>query len=164
MQLLDEDTEQVRFSSYGAPTDRWSKQRVISELGYRPDQIPLMMALTGDTSDNIPGMRGIGPKKALKMLQAASWDLDKALEPHPEHYSIVKRSLACVDLLGESLVPVAEVPQFDPVGPDRAEPFAVLASFCAHYEMRTILDRLSLGTLWTPDRVRSFEAVSADTP
>lgn len=162
LQLLDEDTEQIRFSSSGAPTDRWNRQRVIDELGYRPDQIPLMMALTGDTSDGIPGMRGVGPKKAFKMLQAADWDLDRAMEPYPESLAIVKTSLALVDLSRLEVV-VPEVPLFEPteVG---TQAFDDLIGFCSHYALRTIRERLDTGSLWKPERPRSFETVTTDAP
>lgn len=39
------------------------------KMGLRPDQIVDMKALMGDSSDNIPGVRGIGPKTAVAMLQ-----------------------------------------------------------------------------------------------
>ncbi|HMU83730.1 MAG TPA: DNA polymerase I, partial [Leptospiraceae bacterium] len=42
---------------------------VENEIGVRPDQIPEYMALVGDTSDNIPGAKGIGPKTAAELIQ-----------------------------------------------------------------------------------------------
>lgn len=39
-----------------------------AELGIRPDQWPDLQALMGDSSDNIPGLPGVGPKTALKVL------------------------------------------------------------------------------------------------
>ena len=36
--------------------------------GLRPAQIIDLKALMGDTADNIPGVRGIGEKTALKLL------------------------------------------------------------------------------------------------
>lgn len=41
---------------------------VIEKMGVRPDQIVDYLAMVGDTSDNIPGMRGIGAKGAAKLL------------------------------------------------------------------------------------------------
>lgn len=41
---------------------------VITRLGVRPNQIVDFKALCGDASDNIPGVRGIGPKTAASLL------------------------------------------------------------------------------------------------
>lgn len=37
-------------------------------FGVRPDQIPDLLALTGDSVDNIPGIPGVGPKTAAALL------------------------------------------------------------------------------------------------
>jgi DNA polymerase-1 len=42
---------------------------VIERYGVRPEQIPDLKGLKGDTSDNIPGVPGIGEKTALKLVQ-----------------------------------------------------------------------------------------------
>ena len=42
---------------------------VARDWGVRPDQILDYLALIGDASDNVPGVRGIGPKSAAKLLQ-----------------------------------------------------------------------------------------------
>jgi DNA polymerase-1 len=42
---------------------------VEERLGVRPDQVPDYLGLKGDTSDNIPGVPGIGEKTAAKLIQ-----------------------------------------------------------------------------------------------
>jgi len=42
---------------------------VLEKFGVRPDQIIDFLTLTGDTSDNIPGVEKCGPKTAVKWLQ-----------------------------------------------------------------------------------------------
>jgi DNA polymerase-1 len=42
---------------------------VMEKFGVRPDQIVEYLALVGDSSDNIPGVNGIGPKSAVELLQ-----------------------------------------------------------------------------------------------
>ncbi len=39
-----------------------------AKFGVGPDRIPDYLALIGDTSDNIPGLAGVGPKTATKWL------------------------------------------------------------------------------------------------
>jgi DNA polymerase-1 len=41
---------------------------VFEKMGVRPDQIVDYLSMVGDSSDNIPGMRGIGAKGAAKLL------------------------------------------------------------------------------------------------
>ena len=48
---------------------------VRQKLGVAPHQVVDLKALTGDSSDNIPGVRGIGPKSAVTLL-AEYGDLD----------------------------------------------------------------------------------------
>ncbi|MDH5720078.1 MAG: DNA polymerase I [Spirochaetia bacterium] len=42
---------------------------VYENVGVKRERIPDYMALTGDTSDNIPGVKGIGEKTASKLIQ-----------------------------------------------------------------------------------------------
>jgi len=46
----------------------YDSQAVKVKMGVRPDQIVDLKALMGDSSDNIPGIKGIGPKSAAKLL------------------------------------------------------------------------------------------------
>lgn len=42
---------------------------VKEKLGVLPDQVIDFLSLVGDTSDNIPGIRGVGPKTAVRWLE-----------------------------------------------------------------------------------------------
>ena len=42
---------------------------VEERFGVRPDQLPTYKALVGDTSDNIPGVPGVGEKTAVKLVK-----------------------------------------------------------------------------------------------
>lgn len=48
----------------------WDEAAVRERYGLAPDQLIDLKALMGDTSDNIPGVRGIGEKTALALLSA----------------------------------------------------------------------------------------------
>ncbi len=45
---------------------------LVEKKGLRPDQVIDFLALAGDASDNVPGVEGVGPKTALKILAAVS--------------------------------------------------------------------------------------------
>ena len=47
---------------------------VFAKMGIKPEQIVDYLALIGDSSDNIPGVPGIGPKSAIKILEIAGVD------------------------------------------------------------------------------------------
>jgi DNA polymerase-1 len=47
----------------------YTREEVIKKMGVPPEKIPDFLALTGDTSDNIPGIRGIGDKTAAGLLE-----------------------------------------------------------------------------------------------
>ncbi|NOZ24472.1 MAG: DNA polymerase I [Nitrospirae bacterium] len=46
-----------------------SRADVLERFGVPPERIPEIMALTGDTADNIPGVKGIGEKTACEILR-----------------------------------------------------------------------------------------------
>jgi len=63
-QLVDGDVTLVNTMS----NTHLDPAGVREKFGVTPDQIVDFLALTGDTSDNIPGVPGVGPKTAAKWL------------------------------------------------------------------------------------------------
>src|SRR5262249_38399940 len=47
----------------------YGPDEVKERYGVTPEQIPEVFALMGDTSDNVPGVKGIGEKTAVKLIQ-----------------------------------------------------------------------------------------------
>jgi DNA polymerase-1 len=69
-----EDSTTVLYmsTSYGKGTPalkEFGSEEVKLKLGVSPEQVVDFKALCGDTSDNIPGVRGIGEKTAAKLLK-----------------------------------------------------------------------------------------------
>ena len=68
-QLVKEDVC-VCFTKRGvSEVERLTAQNFYEKIGLTPEQIIEEKALMGDSSDNIPGVPGIGPKTALSLLQ-----------------------------------------------------------------------------------------------
>ncbi len=69
MQLVDGRVRVLRTTRGVSETKTYGREEVVAEYGVTPEQIPDYKALTGDASDNIPGVRGIGPKGAANLLK-----------------------------------------------------------------------------------------------
>ena len=68
MQLVN-DTTQILKPESGASTWKVTgAEGVEAEWGVKPEQLLDLLALYGDTADNIPGVHGIGVKTAAKLL------------------------------------------------------------------------------------------------
>jgi len=75
-QLVDDDRDIAVLYMGGGPYAKNSgpteirRDGVIAKLGVTPDEVVDLKALTGDSSDNIPGVKGVGPKTAINLLAA----------------------------------------------------------------------------------------------
>ena len=50
-------------------TDEYNREKIVEKFGLQPKQLIEVKGLQGDTSDNIPGVPGVGEKTALKLVQ-----------------------------------------------------------------------------------------------
>lgn len=143
-QLVDERVQILLPPPPGLPQSGWRRvdaAGVLEKFGVRPEQIADYLALVGDTADNIPGIKGVGPKTAAKWL--GEWSdlegvLAHAAELQPERFRAVvvanadrlrlNRRLTTLNLSLSTISPSAPVPQ---VGE--------LLRFLADMEMRTTL-------------------------
>ena len=75
-QLVDDQRDIAVLYMGGGPYAKNSgpaemrRDGVIAKLGVTPEEVVDLKALTGDTSDNIPGVKGVGPKTAITLLAA----------------------------------------------------------------------------------------------
>ena len=51
------------------PTTKFQKEEVKNKMGVYPDRVVDLLSLIGDSSDNIPGVKGVGPKTAIKLIE-----------------------------------------------------------------------------------------------
>ncbi len=69
LQLVDDNTRvELPSRKPGGSPEVYDAGGVVAKLGVRPEQVVDYKALVGDVSDNIPGVKGIGEKTAVKLL------------------------------------------------------------------------------------------------
>lgn len=69
LQLVDQNTKVYTLKKGLKDTILYDKERVKERYGILPSQLVDFKALRGDPSDNIPGVKGIGEKIALQLIQ-----------------------------------------------------------------------------------------------
>ncbi|HNW44887.1 MAG TPA: DNA polymerase [Elusimicrobiales bacterium] len=132
----------------GSSPDFSGPEAVLKKYGVPPALLPDYFALTGDSSDNVPGVAGVGPKSAAHLVQAygplekilaAAMDpaltaSDKALAKVAKDMENARLSRRLVTL--ESDAPVEEgLELFRPAAPGGAE----LAAMAQRLEFKELL-------------------------
>jgi len=131
--------------------EHWVDERNARErLGVPPQQVPAYLALVGDTSDNVPGVKGIGEKGAVQLLQQYG-DLESLLtrateiagkrprEALQQYAAEARLSLELVTLKTD--VPLTfELQSAATREPDRAALIRELTRFEFHSLARKLLD------------------------
>lgn len=73
-------------------TDYYNREKVIEEYGVEPYQLIQVKGLMGDSSDNIPGVTGIGEKTALNLIKEFG-DIDNLYNKIEENTDNIKGKL-----------------------------------------------------------------------
>lgn len=79
-QLISPQTTIYRTVKGVTELDIYNEQTLLDKYGLKPDQIRDFLGLMGDTADNIPGIKGVGEKTALKLLH--QYETIEGLEEH----------------------------------------------------------------------------------
>ncbi len=141
---------------------------VIEKFGVGPDLVGDVLALMGDSVDNVPGVPGVGPKTATKLIQEFG-DLESVLAAAPdmkpskmrdnliEHADKARLSKVLVTLKEDCPLPIAiedmELGQI---------PEAPLAAFLEHHGFKSLLKRIG-HVATTAAANRSIAGASAPT-
>ncbi|HEX5466784.1 MAG TPA: DNA polymerase I, partial [Candidatus Limnocylindrales bacterium] len=148
LQLVSERTSVMTTRGGVQQTVVYDPARIMERYGLQPGQMIDFKALKGDTTDNVPGIPGVGDKTAAKLLQdhgdldAIYADLDavqpvKLREKLAEHHDQVMAARDIVTIRRDLPVTL-ELTGSAPGDYDRAE---VLRLF-REYEFRTLVERL----------------------
>lgn len=82
LQCVTSVTKVLLFSS-AKKIKLMGREEVEKKWGCDPEDICWIKALSGDDSDNIKGIKGVGPKGALKICKESEWDPNVILR-HPK--------------------------------------------------------------------------------
>mgnify|MGYP000974357698 FL=1 len=93
LQLIDDDTEVYALKKGLSSIDRFDVKAFQAKYGIRVDQFLDLKSLKGDSSDNIPGVPGVGEKTAVALLQKYH-DLDGVYAHLGEITGAAQRRLA----------------------------------------------------------------------
>ena len=130
--------------------ERIRTEEVIEKFGVGPEKVGDVLALMGDSVDNVPGVPGIGPKTATKLIQEFG-DLESVLAAAPdmkpskmrdnliEHADKARLSKVLVTLKEDCPLPIAIEDM--KLG---AIPEAPLAEFLQHHGFNSLLKRIGL--------------------
>ncbi len=97
--IVSSDKDLMQLVSHGVRMldtmkDRWiGTEEVKERFGVDPEHVPDVLALMGDSSDNVPGLTGVGPKTAGKLISRFG-DLESLLEHSDEITGKAGQSLA----------------------------------------------------------------------
>ncbi|MEK7413196.1 MAG: DNA polymerase I [Planctomycetota bacterium] len=115
----DKDVDQViceRVRTYDAiKRQERGPAELFAEKGIRPDQVVDYLCLIGDTADNVPGVTGVGPKTAAKLL-AEHGSLHAILQA--THKGKLAESIAAFAPKAEltrTLITLVDVPDMPPL-------------------------------------------------
>ena len=146
---LVRDGVRVMTTSRGVTdTKVYDAEGVVERYGVPPELVPDLIGLKGDTSDNIPGVPGIGDKTAAQLLQRFG-SLEKVLESVDEisgakrkqnlteHADDARISKQLATMKLDVDVP-EEVLDDGSSGPDLSR----LRDFAAEFELRAVIQRL----------------------
>ncbi len=69
MQLVNDKVKVFNLKKLSEAGEWFDRAAVKEKMGVYPEQILDYLSLMGDTSDNIPGVDGVGPKTAVKLIE-----------------------------------------------------------------------------------------------
>jgi DNA polymerase-1 len=123
----------------------YDRAEVIKKFGVPPERVGDYLALTGDTIDNIPGVPGIGPKRAVAIIKKYQ-RLDTAIEKENRiagHEAQVQLSRKLVELADD--VPIKIAPEdLEVQSPDKDKLMPILIELELHSVIKNLMATPSL--------------------
>jgi DNA polymerase-1 len=169
MQLVGKNVRTLRTGSGGAKADVIVDEKKVEEiLGVPPGKVIDLMALLGDTVDNIPGAKGIGEKGATELIQkygSVEKALDHAAEVSNKRYREALQQQREQVMMSKQLASIAtDVPlELDLHALERCEPDgAALAALYRELGFNSLLRELGSEAVASSAPANSESAAKTD--
>src|SRR5882757_2287354 len=169
MQLVDGNVRVLRAGTGGAKNDVIVDAEKVKEiLGVPPEKVVDVMALMGDTIDNIPGAKGIGEKGATELIQkygSVENALDHAAEVSNKRYREALQQQREQVMMSKQLATIAtDVPlQLDLQALERRAPDVdALAALYRELGFNSLLRELGAEAVASSAPANSESAAKAD--
>jgi DNA polymerase-1 len=169
MQLVGKNVRTLRTGSGGAKADVIVDEKKVEEiLGVPPGKVIDLMALLGDTVDNIPGAKGIGEKGATELIQkygSVEKALDHAAEVSNKRYREALQQQREQVMMSKQLATIAtDVPlELDLHALERCEPDgAALAALYRELGFNSLLRELGSEAVASSAPANSESAAKTD--
>jgi DNA polymerase-1 len=101
LQLVDECVSVMTPQNFGAPPKTYTPAEVVERYGFGPEHIVDYKAMAGDSSDNIPGVKGVGEKTAtdlIKRFGGVEQIIENINEIEPKHRKKIEPSIDVMKL------------------------------------------------------------------
>ena len=176
MQLVTDQVHVYKRNTKTKSDDIITPVTFKEKYGLVPDQMRDLLGLMGDTADNIPGIKGVGEKTALKLL--SQYGSLEEIDIHKEEISgklgeKIRENIETGKLSKEIATILTDVP-LDKTLEDfslRNYDFDTLKSFYQKYDMNSLIKRMTLSTssqkkekeVLTYEIVKTLPEINKDT-
>ena len=168
-QLVSKQTTVYRTVKGVTQLDVYTPETIQEKYGLVPDQIRDFLGLMGDSADNIPGIKGVGEKTALKLLHEYG-----TIENLKEHMHEIKgkmgekiRENIDIGLQSKKIATILrDVPMTLDLNQARYDgyDFEKLKAFYTHYDMNSLLKKISVESRPTSKTDFQYEVVQKMPP
>ena len=134
IQLIDTNKKVFLLRPRKQGLTLYNEESVLEEFKIEKRHVVAYLAICGDKSDNIVGIRGLGPVKTAKLINSTPHPVDKVKEMYPTETERIDLNVTLVDLLDEKTM-IKNINAEDVIW-EEADLFSLNQQF-RHFEIRT---------------------------
>ncbi|MEW6103058.1 MAG: DNA polymerase I [bacterium] len=149
LSLIDEKTKVISTKKGITERTIFDKEKTLEKFGVSSEKIPELLSIVGDSSDNIPGAKGIGEKTGIELIKKHSLDnilKNPEIIENPKIREVIKQEKEKIEL-SKSLVRLKDDISLDISLPSlkiKEMDKNSLLSLFSNLEFKTLINEMSL--------------------